>query len=63
LMIEAWRGDSLLLPGGIRAAQVAGLMLIIAALLGARRHAMTHTRSLLTHEPLATTQAAPLNDS
>lgn len=37
LLIEALRADSLLLPGGIRAAQVFGLALVIYALRWARR--------------------------
>jgi phosphatidylglycerol---prolipoprotein diacylglyceryl transferase len=38
LLIEALRADSLLLPGGIRAAQVFGLALVIYALHWAWRH-------------------------
>lgn len=37
LLVEALRADSLLLPGGIRAAQVFGLALLLTALLWARR--------------------------
>lgn len=39
LAIEPLRADSLLLPGGIRSAQVVGLALLLAALLWARRQA------------------------
>ncbi len=63
LVIEAWRGDSLLLPGGIRAAQIAGLTLMIAALLWARRHVMTHPQPAPTHESYATVEITPFNDS
>jgi phosphatidylglycerol---prolipoprotein diacylglyceryl transferase len=38
LLIEALRGDSLLLSGGIRVAQVFGLGLLLYALFWARRH-------------------------
>jgi phosphatidylglycerol:prolipoprotein diacylglycerol transferase len=40
LLVEALRGDSLLLPGGIRAAQVVGLALLLVAIAGFRRIAM-----------------------
>lgn len=53
LLIEALRADALLLPGGIRAAQVFGLALLLVALLWARR---TFTRDT----QLA---AAPLHQS
>lgn len=36
--IEALRADSLLLPGGIRAAQVFGLVLLLSALHWMSRH-------------------------
>ena len=39
LVIEALRADSLLLPGGIRVAQVFGLGLVLYALFWAQRHA------------------------
>lgn len=39
LLIEALRADSLLLPGGIRAAQVFGLGLLLYALYWGRQHA------------------------
>jgi len=39
LLIEALRADSLLLPGGIRAAQVFGLALLLYALYWGRQHA------------------------
>ena len=39
LLIEALRADSLLLPGGVRAAQVFGLLLLLYALYWARQHA------------------------
>ena len=38
LLIEALRADSLVLPGGIRVAQVFGLALMLAAVYWARRH-------------------------
>jgi prolipoprotein diacylglyceryltransferase len=38
LLIEALRADSLVLPGGIRAAQVFGLALLLYALIWAQRH-------------------------
>jgi prolipoprotein diacylglyceryltransferase len=41
LLIEALRADSLLLPGGIRAAQVFGLALLLYALSWAQRHNVT----------------------
>jgi phosphatidylglycerol:prolipoprotein diacylglycerol transferase len=41
LLIEALRADSLLLPGGIRAAQVFGLALLLYALSWAQRHKVT----------------------
>lgn len=63
LLIEAWRGDSLLLPGGIRAAQIAGLVLIVTALLWARRQPMTHAQPSSAHESGVTLEAAPFNDS
>lgn len=40
LLVEALRADSLVLPGGVRAAQVAGLAMMLAALLWARRRAV-----------------------
>jgi phosphatidylglycerol:prolipoprotein diacylglycerol transferase len=41
LLLEALRADSLLLPGGIRAAQVFGLALLLYALNWAQRHSGT----------------------
>jgi phosphatidylglycerol:prolipoprotein diacylglycerol transferase len=41
LLIEALRADSLLLPGGIRAAQVFGLALLLYALSWSQRHSGT----------------------
>jgi prolipoprotein diacylglyceryltransferase len=44
VFLEAFRGDSVLLPGGLRAAQVAGLVVLAACLVMMRRwsgHAMT----------------------
>jgi phosphatidylglycerol---prolipoprotein diacylglyceryl transferase len=38
LLVEALRADSLVLPGGIRAAQVFGLVLLLYTLTWARRH-------------------------
>jgi phosphatidylglycerol---prolipoprotein diacylglyceryl transferase len=45
LLIEPFRADSLLMPGGVRAAQVIGLILIIAALtLQRRSHSIVRPR-------------------
>jgi phosphatidylglycerol:prolipoprotein diacylglycerol transferase len=41
LLIEALRADSLVLPGGIRSAQVFGLALLLYALSWAQRHSGT----------------------
>ncbi len=41
LLVEALRADSLLLPGGIRAAQVVGLALLLVALQSLRTHLVT----------------------
>jgi phosphatidylglycerol:prolipoprotein diacylglycerol transferase len=41
LLIEPLRADSLLLPGGIRVAQVFGLALLLIALAWARHHALS----------------------
>ena len=41
LLIEALRADSLVLPGGIRVAQVFGLTLVLYAVYWVRRHATT----------------------
>lgn len=41
LLIEALRADSLVLPGGIRAAQMFGLALLLYALSWAQRHGGT----------------------
>lgn len=38
LIIEAWRADSLVLPGGLRAAQVVGLAFMLLALLWLRQY-------------------------
>jgi phosphatidylglycerol---prolipoprotein diacylglyceryl transferase len=53
LLIEALRADSLLLPGGIRAAQVFGLALVLYALYWARQ------QSLTANAPLASRRASP----
>jgi phosphatidylglycerol:prolipoprotein diacylglycerol transferase len=37
IVIEAWRADSLVLPGGIRVAQVFGLVLVLGVIAWARR--------------------------
>lgn len=38
IVIEIFRADSLVLPGGIRAAQVFGLVLVLCSIVWARRH-------------------------
>jgi hypothetical protein len=48
LLIEALRADSLVLPGGIRAAQVFGLALLLYALSWAQRHSATAPLSRTT---------------
>lgn len=50
LMIEPLRGDSLVLLGGIRAAQVVGLVLVLAALLWLRH--MSRSGNMLFFQPL-----------
>ena len=39
LLLEALRADFLVIPGGIRAAQVVGLLLVLAAIWWMRREA------------------------
>ena len=46
LLLEALRADSLLLPGGIRVAQVFGLFLLLYALYWLRQHSRTHPQPL-----------------
>lgn len=49
LLVEALRADSLLLPAGVRAAQVFGLALVLLALLWLRRHFAAATLPAPTH--------------
>ncbi|MFL5802676.1 MAG: prolipoprotein diacylglyceryl transferase [Roseiflexaceae bacterium] len=52
LLVEALRADSLVLPGGIRAAQVFGLALLLYTLTWAQRHSgLTGLMSAETSEP------------